>query len=101
MREDSLLKMVVDDDLRFFTTTTTSIKTPLILQMTQAIASTAKAIGIGVGSLSVIAYLALWGGQRQVNSFPLSNPLDFVLSLMLGVKVGISFKFPCWITYRC
>lgn len=34
--------------------------------MTQYVASTAKAIGIGVGSLSVIAYLALWGGQRQV-----------------------------------
>ena len=36
--------------------------------MSQALASTAKAIGIGVGSLSVLAYLALWGGQRQVPS---------------------------------
>ena len=34
--------------------------------MSQYIASTAKAVGIGVGSLSAIAYLALWGGQRQV-----------------------------------
>jgi hypothetical protein len=34
--------------------------------MAQALVTTGKAIGIGVGSLSVIVYLALWGGQRQV-----------------------------------
>ena len=40
------------------------------MQMAQAIASTAKAVGIGITSLSVIAYLALWGGQRQVHNPP-------------------------------
>jgi len=46
--------------------------------MAQAIASTAKAIGIGIGSLSVIAYLALWGGQRQVRLPPRTRNPPFL-----------------------
>jgi len=57
------------------TTTPENHKPPLHAQMAQAIASTAKAVGIGVGSLSIIAYLALWGGQRQVTLPLTSNPL--------------------------
>lgn len=55
-------------DLQFSATSPNQIKPPLKppSAMTQYLASTAKAVGIGVGSLSVIAYLALWGGQRQV-----------------------------------
>jgi len=41
--------------------------------MAQALMTTGKAIGIGVGSLSVIVYLALWGGQRQI-AYPASFP---------------------------
>jgi hypothetical protein len=58
-------------DLHTITIKTTKSKNRLLSYMSQAIASTAKAVGIGVGSLSIIAYLALWGGQRQVcTSYP-------------------------------
>jgi hypothetical protein len=53
--------------------------------MTQALASTAKAIGIGVGSLSLIAYLALWGGQRQVHL------LAALLTLALSWRIPPTF----------
>ena len=76
------------------TTTSQNHKPPLHAQMAQAIASTAKAVGIGVGSLSIIAYLALWGGQRQV-TLPPPTPPDFVLSLMLSCeKLAYPSNFP-------
>ena len=51
--------------------------------MTQYVASTVKAVGIGVGSLSVIGYLALWGGQRQV-WFPLVLVIGFLASFFVS-----------------
>ena len=55
-------------DLRLLSTDTTpSFKDSPVLKMNQAVASTAKALGIGVGGLTAVAYLALWGGQRQVS----------------------------------
>jgi hypothetical protein len=62
-------------DLGLFPSNTRpSFKDSPIPKMSQAIASTAKALGIGVGGLTAVAYLALWGGQRQV--FPILRVQD-------------------------
>ena len=57
-------------DLRLFKShSKLSFKDLPVPKMNQTVASTAKALGIGVGGLTAVAYLALWGGQRQV--FPI------------------------------
>jgi hypothetical protein len=54
-------------DLRLFKTRSKrSFRDFPVPKMNQTVASTAKALGIGVGGLTAVAYLALWGGQRQV-----------------------------------
>src|ERR1700685_2947432 len=75
------------------TTTSENQKLPLHAQMAQAIASTAKAVGIGVGSLSIIAYLALWGGQRQVILPKAPTPLFCVIADG-GKKLAYPSNFP-------
>ena len=67
--------------------------------MSQAIASTAKTLGLGVGGITAVAYLALWGGQRQVFTSKYLAPLqDILRSKLTLMEVGISFEFPSWIT---
>jgi hypothetical protein len=56
-----------------YTTTTKSKRTCSPRQMAQAVATTAKAVGVGVASLTAIGYIALWGGQRQVTLPPAYN----------------------------
>src|SRR5436190_24058224 len=90
-------------DLHIVTSTATT--TPLLEdspstpKMSQAIASTAKTLCLGVGGLTAVAYLALWGGQRQVFT-PLScaGVQDKLQSKLTLMEVGISFEFPSWIT---
>jgi hypothetical protein len=79
----------------YTTTTTNSKRICSPRQMAQAVATTAKALGVGVASLTAIGYIALWGGQRQVTLPPAYNwGIDIA-------KVGIPLELPTWFTDGC
>lgn len=77
------------------TITTRSKKTCSPRQMAQAVATTAKAVGVGVASLTAIGYIALWGGQRQV-----TIPLDSIWDIDIAI-VGVPLELPTWFKNGC
>ena len=82
-------------DLRLLkpTDTTPSVKDSPNPKMNQTVASTAKALGLGVGGLTAVAYLALWGGQRQV--FPILRVQDnYDQKADLDSKLAYPSSFP-------